>query len=109
MAGDRTSSACATTCSRSMIDVGDVADDVALIAVRPLPIAERAAPHAPSPPRHGCSSQARGSLRRWLREAGVRPTWRTSMLVACGEACANVVQHAYAAAPRALELEASLA
>ena len=28
--------------------------------------------------------------------------------MACGEACANVVQHAYAAAPGDLELEASL-
>jgi anti-sigma regulatory factor (Ser/Thr protein kinase) len=43
-----------------------------------------------------------------LRDAGVAPDVEHDLLVASGEACANVVQHAYAAAPGDLELEASL-
>ncbi|HEX6056337.1 MAG TPA: SpoIIE family protein phosphatase [Intrasporangium sp.] len=92
---------------RSMIVLGDVADDVALIAVRPLPIVGgplRVTVKAEAQ----MLSQARGSLRRWLRNAGVAPDVEHELLVACGEACANVVQHAYAAAPGDLELEASL-
>jgi serine phosphatase RsbU (regulator of sigma subunit)/integral membrane sensor domain MASE1/anti-sigma regulatory factor (Ser/Thr protein kinase) len=92
---------------RSMIVPGDVEDDVALIAVRPLPIASgplRVTVKAEA----RMLSQARGSLRRWLRNAGVAPDVENELLVACGEACANVVQHAYAAAPGDLELEASL-
>jgi serine phosphatase RsbU (regulator of sigma subunit)/integral membrane sensor domain MASE1/anti-sigma regulatory factor (Ser/Thr protein kinase) len=92
---------------RSMIVLGDVADDVALIAVRPLPIAGgplRVTVKAEA----RMLAQARGSLRRWLRDAGVAPDVEHDLLVASGEACANVVQHAYAAAPGDLELEASL-
>jgi len=92
---------------RSMIVLGDVADDVALIAVRPLPIASgplRVTVKAEAP----MLAEARGSLRRWLRDAGVAADVENDLLLACGEACANVVQHAYAAAPGSLELEASL-
>ena len=92
---------------RSMIVFGNVPDDVALIAVRPLPIAGgplRVTVKADA----RMLSGARGSLRRWLRAAGVAPEVENDLLVACGEACANVVQHAYAAAPGDLELEASL-
>ncbi|HEX5967221.1 MAG TPA: SpoIIE family protein phosphatase [Intrasporangium sp.] len=92
---------------RSMIVLGDVADDVALIAVRPLPIASgplRVTVKAEAP----MLAEARGSLRRWLRDAGVAADVENDLLLACGEACANVVQHAYAAAPGNLELEASL-
>lgn len=91
----------------SMIEPSRVADDVALIAVRP-----QAVPSGPLlvtvPAEARMLSQARGSLRQWLRDAGVGADDETDILVACGEACANVVQHAYATAPGDLVLEARL-
>ncbi|GAA6524971.1 SpoIIE family protein phosphatase [Intrasporangium sp. DVR] len=91
----------------SLIEPHRLADDVALVAVRPLRV-----PSGPLrltvPAEAQMLSHARGSLRRWLREAGVTPDEENDLLVACGEACANVVQHAYAAAPGVLELEARL-
>ena len=52
--------------------------------------------------------QVREALRRWLRESGVSTAAENDILVACGEACANVVQHAYGAVPGNLEVSARL-
>ena len=91
----------------TMIEPHHLADDVALIAVRPLPVV--AGPWRLTVPAEArMLSLARGSLRQWLRDAGVTKDDENDILVACGEACANVVQHAYAAAPGDLELEARL-
>jgi serine phosphatase RsbU (regulator of sigma subunit)/anti-sigma regulatory factor (Ser/Thr protein kinase) len=91
----------------SLIEKSHVADDVALIAVRLLRIAD-APLHLTVTAEARMLAQTRGSLRRWLREAGVPPDEENDILVACGEACANVVQHAYPAAPGPMELEARL-
>ena len=54
--------------------------------------------------------QVRGAVRRWLRERGIPDDDAAEILVACGEACANAVQHAYsgAAAPGPLAVEAHI-
>ena len=40
-------------------------------------------------------AQVRRALGRWLRAAGVAPADAYEIIVACGEACANAVAHAY--------------
>ena len=52
--------------------------------------------------------EVRRTVRRWLREAGVSPRDGGDILIACGEACANVVCHAYGATPGDLRLEGRL-
>lgn len=86
---------------------GRVADDIALLVVRPLllagaPLSLQVAAEA------RMLAQVRGTLRRWLRESGVATDDEEEILLAAGEACSNVVQHAYAASPGDLLLDADL-
>jgi anti-sigma regulatory factor (Ser/Thr protein kinase) len=69
-------------------------DDVALLAVRLEPVPEerieitlRAEPES--------LAQMRRALGRWLRAAGAGDTETYETLVACGEASANAIAHAY--------------
>ncbi len=89
--------------------VGDdrVTDDIALVALRavalrdgPLTVALQAEPRV--------LAEVRSALRRWLRECSVGDLDEQDIVAACGEACANVVQHAYSARPGQLLLEARL-
>jgi serine phosphatase RsbU (regulator of sigma subunit)/integral membrane sensor domain MASE1/anti-sigma regulatory factor (Ser/Thr protein kinase) len=83
------------------------ADDIALLAMRPLPLV--AAPLILTLPGEArMLVQMRGTVRRWLRESGVSPADQNEILIACGEACSNVVRHAYGAAPGAMHLKADL-
>jgi anti-sigma regulatory factor (Ser/Thr protein kinase) len=82
----------------------DVSDDVALLALRPVLLARDplllrlpAEPHVLAP--------FRWTLRRWLREIGASPQIANDILVASGEACANVIQHAYGAKEGLLEVD----
>lgn len=91
----------------SLLEEGHVADDVALVVMRPLslvggPLRLRL------PAEARMLVQMRGTLRRWLHESEVPPDDANEILVACGEACANVVQHAYSGAPGEMEVEAQL-
>jgi serine phosphatase RsbU (regulator of sigma subunit)/integral membrane sensor domain MASE1/anti-sigma regulatory factor (Ser/Thr protein kinase) len=86
---------------------GKVFDDIALVALRPLVLS--GAPLSLVVPADArMLVQVRRTLRRWLRESGVAKHDEGEILIACGEACANVVRHAYGAAPGDLELEARL-
>jgi serine phosphatase RsbU (regulator of sigma subunit)/anti-sigma regulatory factor (Ser/Thr protein kinase) len=91
----------------AMLDENQVADDVALVALRPTVTADGSlAVRLPAEAR--MLVQVRGAVRRWLRESGVTDGDAAEILVACGEACANAVQHAYSGDPAAgpLEVEA---
>jgi anti-sigma regulatory factor (Ser/Thr protein kinase) len=93
----------------SFLDEGHVPDDVALLAMRPAVSVEgELALHLPAEARN--LVKLRGALRRWLHESGVPETEANEVLVASGEACANVVQHAYSGVDGAgvLELSARL-
>jgi anti-sigma regulatory factor (Ser/Thr protein kinase) len=92
----------------TLIDPEHLGDDIALVAMRPLSLV--GAPLElvlPAEPR--MLVEARRVLRRWLRDSGVAPHDESEILVACGEACANVVRHAYATAPGDMVLEARIA
>ena len=91
----------------SLREDGQVADDIALLAMRPLVVAgEPLALRAPAEAR--VLVDVRQAMRRWLRAEGVPAVAEEEVLVACGEACANVVQHAYPAAAGHLEVSARI-
>jgi anti-sigma regulatory factor (Ser/Thr protein kinase) len=50
----------------------------------------------------------RQALRQWLRDSGLSRGEESDILVACGEACANVVRHAYPISGGDMVLEASI-
>lgn len=88
----------------SLLDQGPVEDDVALLVLRtahsdgsPLHIEVLAEPQV--------LVQIRSACRHWLRDLGVSHSIAEEILVACGEACNNVVEHAYGAAPGPLEVD----
>jgi serine phosphatase RsbU (regulator of sigma subunit)/anti-sigma regulatory factor (Ser/Thr protein kinase) len=91
----------------TLIDPERLGDDIALVAMRPLSLVGAPLELAlPAEPRMLVG--ARRALRQWLRESGVAPNDESEILVACGEACANVVLHAYATAPGDMVLEARI-
>ena len=85
----------------------EVADDVALLAFRPLSLA--AGPlhfRVPAEPRS--LAPLRHAVRRWLREIGAEEAEAYEIVVACGEACANAIQHPYGAGQGFLEVDLAL-
>jgi PAS domain S-box-containing protein len=82
----------------------DVSDDVALLALRPIRLAsEPLLLRLPAEPY--VLASFRQTLRRWLREIGAPPQIGNDIVIACGEACANVIQHAYGAKEGPLEVD----
>jgi anti-sigma regulatory factor (Ser/Thr protein kinase) len=93
-----------TFCDRllgSMVK-GVISDDVALLAIRPVPLAGGSLLQVPAEPR--MLAPLRQTLRRWLREIDAAPPVANDILIACGEVCANVIQHAYGAKEGLLEI-----
>ena len=91
----------------SLVDHQHVADDIALVAVRP------AAPvdgplDLVLPAESRMLVQARRALRQWLRDSSVGSDDEGDILLACGEACANVVRHAYQAGSGEMALHARI-
>ncbi|MGH3470995.1 MAG: SpoIIE family protein phosphatase [Nocardioidaceae bacterium] len=89
----------------SYLGESDHGDDIAVLAMRaaqadlaPLSLRLRAEPRA--------LAEMRQALRLWLRQSLVASADEGEIVVACGEACANVVQHAYAASPGLMEIDA---
>jgi integral membrane sensor domain MASE1/anti-sigma regulatory factor (Ser/Thr protein kinase) len=81
-----------------------VSDDVAMLALRPIPLTtEPVRIRVEAEPR--VLAPLRQTLRRWLAELGADPDDVTCVLTACGEACANAIQHAYGAREGWLEVE----
>ena len=85
---------------------GVISDDVALLAIRPLPLVGGLRLQMPAEPR--VLAPLRQTLRRWLREIDAAPPVANDVLVACGEVCANVIQHAYGAKEGPLEVSLGL-
>jgi anti-sigma regulatory factor (Ser/Thr protein kinase) len=70
------------------------ADDAALLALRSRPLAtDRLELDLPADP--DALVHARRSLTQWLAAAGASREDAYALSVACGEACANAVEHAY--------------
>jgi anti-sigma regulatory factor (Ser/Thr protein kinase)/putative methionine-R-sulfoxide reductase with GAF domain len=72
-------------------------DDVAIVVVRNLPIPAQMRLRFPATPQ--VLSQIRQVLRRWLHAHGAAAEDIAALTLACGEACANAIEHAYSPAP----------
>jgi serine phosphatase RsbU (regulator of sigma subunit)/anti-sigma regulatory factor (Ser/Thr protein kinase) len=90
---------------RTLVPRDGAADDVALVALQSAPIPERLRLRFPADP--VVLAQMRHMLRRWLHDAGAGSDDIGTITLACGEACANAIEHAYSPVPSSFELEAS--
>jgi anti-sigma regulatory factor (Ser/Thr protein kinase) len=86
----------------------EVADDIALLALRPILLAAEPL-HVSVPAEPYVLASLRRVLRRWLRETEVGQEVANETLIACGEAFANVIQHAYGAEEGPLEVDLTVA
>ena len=77
---------------------GRPADDVALLAARPVPLDDRLVTDWPA--RSDELSGLRHLLRRWLVHHGAGPDETYDITIACQEAAANAIEHAYAPGAR---------
>jgi serine phosphatase RsbU (regulator of sigma subunit)/anti-sigma regulatory factor (Ser/Thr protein kinase) len=89
-----------------MLPGGALADDVALLAVRPVAVP------APSlrlrvPSEAAQLASVRRSLRGWLLAAGSDPEVAEEIVLAVSEACANAMEHPRSPRERFVEVEAS--
>jgi GAF domain-containing protein/anti-sigma regulatory factor (Ser/Thr protein kinase) len=87
-----------------LIADGRPADDVALLAVRARPLGDRL--ETTWPASADVLSGLRHLLRRWLRHHGAGDDETYDITVACQEAAANAVEHAYAPGARIFECDA---
>ena len=88
--------------------LGDAAprDDVAFMAVRLIPLAdERLQLTMPAEPK--TLAAARSIIGRWLVAAGADDQTVRDLQMACHEACANVIEHAYRFRDATFDLEGS--
>jgi GAF domain-containing protein/anti-sigma regulatory factor (Ser/Thr protein kinase) len=79
-------------------------DDVAVVALRNAPVEPDMRLRLPADPR--VLSQIRQMLRRWLHAKGAHAEEIAALTLACGEACANAIEHAYSPRGALFELEA---
>jgi anti-anti-sigma factor len=83
------------------------ADDVALLALRLVPVAAGTELRLNLPAEPGVLASLRRSLRQWLGGLGATPDEVHDLVLACDEAATNVVEHAYGPADGLLEVEAT--
>jgi anti-sigma regulatory factor (Ser/Thr protein kinase) len=104
---DDAESVCTTVLGR-LVGSEHVADDVAMLVARRLPT-ERVVPLdvvLPATPK--ALGEVRSALRRWLGAAEAPPEVTADLLVATGEACSNVVEHAYGPGGGTVSVRAAL-
>jgi anti-sigma regulatory factor (Ser/Thr protein kinase) len=81
------------------------ADDIAVIAARLPPLPDELVSRWPAD--RDVLASVRRLLRRWLRTRGASEEETYDITVACQEACANAVEHAYGPGGRSFDVEAS--
>jgi serine phosphatase RsbU (regulator of sigma subunit)/anti-sigma regulatory factor (Ser/Thr protein kinase) len=94
-------------CSKVMEDLvgtDEPADDIAIVGLTHSRLPEdRLTLRFPADPR--VLAGLRQTLRRWLRDAGADNDEVGRILLACSEACANAIEHAYSPSPAVFEVE----
>jgi GAF domain-containing protein/anti-sigma regulatory factor (Ser/Thr protein kinase) len=80
-------------------------DDVAIVAARIPPVPDHLVERWPA--EKDALAGVRQVLRRWLRARGASEDETFDITVACQEACANAVEHAYGPGPRTFLVEAT--
>jgi anti-sigma regulatory factor (Ser/Thr protein kinase)/putative methionine-R-sulfoxide reductase with GAF domain len=77
---------------RALVPRGGAPDDVALLTLRSVPMADRFRVEFPTEPE--ALATMRGLLRRWLRHAEGSDQEIAEITTACGEAATNAIEHA---------------
>ena len=91
---------------RSMLPQGATRDDAALLVGRALPLSDPLELQLPADV--DSIPSLRRVLGRWLRDVDASSREIEEITLACSEACANAIEHAYAPGPAALEVTASV-
>ena len=81
-------------------------DDVALLAVKLMPLEDELLLRVPAQP--GALAPLRATLRRWFIRVGATDAEVYELLTACGEACTNAIRHASGPLRSQFEVEATL-
>ena len=89
-----------------LLGVKGVADDAVLLAIRRVSLVGQPL-HLSLPAQPERLAGIRRILGRWLKENGSTPRDTADILVACTEACANVIQHAYTSKDGPMDIVAS--
>jgi PAS domain S-box-containing protein len=84
----------------------EITDDAALVALRLVPYSEPLMIRLPAVP--SSVGSLRRVLRKWLEGAGVGDEEIFEIIVACGEAVSNSIEHAYGLGEGDIELEAAM-
>jgi anti-sigma regulatory factor (Ser/Thr protein kinase)/putative methionine-R-sulfoxide reductase with GAF domain len=87
-----------------LVPPGGGDDDIALVALRVEPVEGTLRVRFAADPQ--VLSQMRRMLGRWLQAYGAQSDEVAAITLACGEACANAIEHAYAPGVAYFELEA---
>jgi GAF domain-containing protein/anti-sigma regulatory factor (Ser/Thr protein kinase) len=90
--------------TRKLVPPGGAGDDVAVVALQNASVSPELLMEFPATP--AVLSDVRQVLRRWLNEIGAGSDDVSSITLACGEACANAIEHAYSAASESFAVEA---
>jgi serine phosphatase RsbU (regulator of sigma subunit)/anti-sigma regulatory factor (Ser/Thr protein kinase) len=88
----------------TLVPTLSAADDVALVALRNEVVQPGVHLRLAADP--AVLARVRQVLRRWLRAHGAHADEIAAITLACGEACANAIEHAYAPGQATFELEA---
>jgi anti-sigma regulatory factor (Ser/Thr protein kinase)/putative methionine-R-sulfoxide reductase with GAF domain len=88
----------------TLVPTFEVADDVAVVALRNEVVEAGMRLRLPADP--SVLAHVRQVLRRWLRGHGAHSGDIAAITLACGEACANAIEHAYAPGQATFEVEA---
>lgn len=91
--------------TQELVPHGGGDDDIAVVALRILPIEDAIRVRLAADPQ--LLSQIRRMLSRWLQGHGAQPRAIADLALACGEACANAIEHAYVPGLAYFELEAT--
>jgi anti-sigma regulatory factor (Ser/Thr protein kinase)/putative methionine-R-sulfoxide reductase with GAF domain len=90
-----------------LVPEGGGQDDLAVVALRSLPVEPKLRMRLPTTPE--VLAQVRHLVRRWLHAQGASPAEVAALTLACGEACANAIEHGRALGAASFELEATSA
>jgi len=90
--------------TQQLVRAGGGDDDIAVVALRIVPVEAAMSVRFAADPQ--VLAQMRRMLGRWLQAHGAQPSEISALTLACGEACANAIEHAYAPGLAYFELEA---
>jgi anti-sigma regulatory factor (Ser/Thr protein kinase) len=91
---------------RELVPDGGATDDVALLTLRTIPMADRFRVEFPAAPEALASMRA--LLRRWLRHVQGDDQEIAEIVTACGEAATNAIEHAGAGGDEPFEVSAQV-